>query len=262
MAQLDGRGILYPARLPSFHREDAPEELRELVRWFWIPRWQLAPGRVSRQELLPFAASNLVVQPEGITVSGPSTRVTHRDLRGSGWAVGALLRPAGAAALQLDVLALRDAEAGFDDRELHTAVARAMEDSDERVGRERAVAAFGEWLGQRVDEPDENALLANDMEDAIASDRKIVRVEQLAKRLSTSARSVQRLARRYIGLPPLAVIRRYRLQEAAERLRADPGLTVATIAAELGYADHAHLAADFRRVLGVSPNSYRSASSS
>ena len=34
----DARGILYPARLPTFHREPAPPGLEGLVRWFWIPR--------------------------------------------------------------------------------------------------------------------------------------------------------------------------------------------------------------------------------
>jgi AraC-like DNA-binding protein len=95
------------------------------------------------------------------------------------------------------------------------------------------------------------------MERAVAEDASIVRVEDLASRLGVSARTVQRLARRYVGLPPLTIIRRYRLQEAAERLRADPGWTIARVAAELGYADHAHLTADFTATLGVSPSEYR-----
>ncbi len=74
MADLrDRRGVLYPAKLPSFHRQPADESLRALVRWFWIPRWDLAAGRVSRQELLPFPASNLVVEPGGVSLAGPTT---------------------------------------------------------------------------------------------------------------------------------------------------------------------------------------------
>ena len=101
------------------------------------------------------------------------------------------------------------------------------------------------------------ALMANKMEDVVASDRSILRVDQLARRLDLSIRSLQRLCEKYIGLPPLAVIRRYRLQEAAQRLREDPSVTVAYVAAELDYADHAHLTADFRQVLGFSPSLYR-----
>lgn len=253
----DGRGVLYPARLPSFHREPAPEDLRELIRWFWIPRWNLAPGRISRQELLPFPASNLVVEPRGVSLAGPTTGASHRDLHGRGWAVGALLRPAGIAALTSDPRAIRNVEAPFDAPDLHHAVSNAMGDDDDTAGRARAVVAYGAWACDHLAPPDEGGLLANAMEDLISSDRTIVRVDQVTERLSTSIRGVQRLARRYIGLTPLTVIRRYRLQEAAQRLRQDSSLTIAEVAADLGYADHAHLSADFRHVLGFTPNSYR-----
>jgi AraC-like DNA-binding protein len=54
------------------------------------------------------------------------------------------------------------------------------------------------------------------------------------------------------------MIRRRRLQEAAQRLREQPDTELAALAAELGYADQAHLAGDFRTVLGFTPSSYRS----
>lgn len=58
---------------------------------------------------------------------------------------------------------------------------------------------------------------------------------------------------------PAALIRRRRLQEAADRVRSDPAADLAQkIAAELGYADQAHLANDFQRFLGFTPSSYRS----
>ncbi|GAA4540629.1 helix-turn-helix domain-containing protein [Pseudonocardia xishanensis] len=249
----DGRGILYPTRLPTFHREPAPAALDGLVRWFWIPRWRLAPGRTSRQRVLSFPASNLVVEPGGVTLAGPTTRAAHRDLRGTGWAVGALLRPAGLASLHEEPETIRDVEVPVDAPDLHRAVTEAMEagaDGD-------AVRAFVDWLGTRLAPPDEAGLLANAMEDLVASDRTVVRVDQVAERLGVSARSVQRLARRHIGLGPLAVLRRYRLQEAAQRLREDAGVTIAQVAADLGYADQAHLAADFRTALGGTPNAYR-----
>lgn len=253
----DSRGVLYPVRLPSFHREQAPAELEGLIRWFWIPRWQLAPGRTSRQEVLPFPASNLVVEPGGVSLAGPTTRASHRDLRGSGWAVGALLRPAGIASLHVDPRRIRDAEAPFAAPDLHRAISCAMHEDDETAGRERAVLAYTAWAAEHMTPPDDGGMLANTMEDLIASDRTIVRVDQIARRLSTSIRGVQRLAQRYVGLTPVAIIRRYRLQEAAQRLREDPSVTIAQVAADLGYSDHAHLNADFRQVLGFSPSSYR-----
>lgn len=261
----DGRGVLYPTRLPSFHRESPRADLRAVVRWFWVPQWDLPPGRTSRQELLPFPASNLVVQQAGVTLSGPTTGASHRDLRGSGGAVGALLRPAGIARLQPDPRTIADDEVPFAAPELHDAVtaamrAAAMPSEGGMTGRDRALAAFAEWISGRLVPPDEDGLLANAMEEIISSDRSIVRVDQLAQRLGVSMRGVQRLARRRVGLAPLAIIRRYRLQEAAQRLREEPSLSIASVAAELGYADHAHLTADFRKVLGCAPRAYRESS--
>ena len=40
-------------------------------------------------------------------------------------------------------------------------------------------------------------------------------------------------------------------------MRNDPAVDLAALAAEIGYADHAHLTRDFRAVLGFTPSSYR-----
>ncbi|MFT4188057.1 MAG: helix-turn-helix domain-containing protein [Aeromicrobium sp.] len=255
----DPRGVLRPSRLPSFHRIPAPDGLADRIRWFWIPRWSLPPGETSRQELLPFPASNLVVEADGVALSGPSTRIAHRDLSGEGWAVGALLRPAGVVALGARPEELRDREVAFAAPDLHAAVADAMADPDEESARERAVAAYASWAAEHLPPAGAFGALANAMEELIADDRSITRVDAVADRLGLSVRGVQRLAREHVGLPPLAIIRRYRLQEAAQRLREDASATVAEVAADLGYADHAHLAADFRTTLGFTPSAYRAA---
>lgn len=253
----DPRGILYPARLPTFRRVPAPANLAACVRWFWIPVWRLAPGRTSRQNLLPFPASNLVVQHDGITLSGPSTSASYRDLSGYGWAVGALLRPAGIAGIHQAPKQIRDAESTYEAPGLFADVTAAMAAPHSITGQDLAVEHCCHWLCETLPEPGESALLANAMEDIVAADRSVVRVGDLAERLSVSVRTLQRLSDRYVGLPPLAIIRRYRLQEAAARLRAEPDTTVVEVAADLGYADQAHFASDFTRTLGMSPTAYR-----
>lgn len=257
---MDGqwRGTLYPARLPSFVRVPPPARVAELVRWFWIPEWDIDLGRVVRQELLPFLACNLVVEPDGVGLSGPSSRRSFRDLQGRGWAVGALLRPAAVAWFTSRPADLVDSRVDVRDPDLHAAVAAAMGSAEPNgTHRQRAVAQFADWLASRLPEPGEEARLANAMTELIDTDPTVIRVGQVASRLGVSTRTVQRLAARYVGVPPLALIRRRRLQEAAERLRSDPSLSVARVAAELGYADQAHLAADFRLVLGFAPGAYR-----
>lgn len=258
-ADQDGRGVLYLARLPRFARYPAPAPIADRVAWFWIPEWDLAPGRTSRQHLIAFPACNLVVEGAQVGIAGPTTRSSYRDLVGRGWAVGALLRPAAVAALLADPASLADGYRALDLPDLRDAVGAAMErDAADAVRHERAVTAVAAWVGRHVPEPGDEALRANALADLLGSDPSVLRVEDAARALHVSVRTAQRLARRHVGLTPLAMIRRRRLQEAAERLRAEPGTDLAALAAELGYADHAHLTRDFRDVLGVTPAGYRS----
>ena len=66
------KGILYPARLPTFHRVPAPASVTDLVQWFWIPEWDIEPGHTSRQHVIAFPASNLVVQKDARGVRRPN----------------------------------------------------------------------------------------------------------------------------------------------------------------------------------------------
>jgi AraC-like DNA-binding protein len=254
----DWRGVLYPARMPSFHRMSPPDTVAAWVRWFWIPEWHLAPGRVSRQELIAFPACNLVVEPDLVGLAGPTTRRSFRDLTGRGWAVGALLRPAAVPHFVEDPVAIRDAYLALDLPDLHDAVTPAMtSDQEASERRSRAVNAFAHWLEETLPSPDSGALLANAMADLIDGDPSVLQVKDAAARLGVSPRALQRLARQYVGLPPAAMIRRRRLQDAAERLRREPSIDIAAVASDLGYADHAHLTSDFRTVLNFTPSAYR-----
>lgn len=252
------RGILYPARLPTFVRLPPPEQVTALVRWFWIPEWRIAPGRTSRQQIIAFPACNLVVGPGGVELAGPTTRLSHRDLTGVGWAVGALLRPAVVPHFTSEPAALRDISRPMELPDLQTPVAAAMSGAADQPQRHaEAVAVFAGWLAATVGPPSEEGLLANALAELVDSDPQVLRVEDISARLHVSTRTVQRLARRYVGLPPLTMIRRRRLQEAAHLLRTDPGTDLASLAAQLGYADQAHLANEFRAVLGFTPSAYR-----
>ena len=255
------RGVLYPSRLPQFHRLPPAPEAADLVAWCWIPEWDIEPGRSSRQELVSFPALNLVVEAgsaaggESVVLTGATTRVSSRDLTGRGWAVGALLRPAAVAALTDAPSALVDRMAPLAASDLAADVARAMASGEGH--RERAVAVLCAWLRDRVGEVTAPARQANAMSELLMSDASVRTPEHAAARLAVSVRTLQRMAHRHVGLSPAAMIRRRRLQEAAERIRTDPDTELATVAAELGYADQAHLANDFRAALGFTPSSYR-----
>ena len=251
------RGALFPKRLPDFHRLAPPSDADELVAWFWITSWSLPDGSVSRQDVIGFPTSNLVVEPALVGLAGPATRASHRDLSGRGWAVGALLKPAAVPALTSDPVSLRDRYEPMDAPGLLERVSRVLATGVTERTRAAAAAEVAAWLVERVGEVGAEARLANRLAELAGTDATLLRVGQLTERLGVSERNVQRLARRYIGLSPAALIRRRRLQEAAERLRDHPEADLATLAADLGYVDQAHLTNEFTRVLGFTPAGYR-----
>ena len=250
------RGVLFPDRMPQFHRLPPTPTAAELVAWCWIPEWDLPGGEVSRQDVVAYPALNLVVTSEGVQLVGPTTRATHRDLFGRGWAVGALLRPAGAAALTSAPAELRDAEVSLPASDLADDVAKAMAGPDRLA---RVVGIVSQWLSEQKGDVSDADRHANGMAELLMTDSTVRTAEQAAARLAMSLRTLQRMTHRYVGLPPLAMIRRRRLQEAAQRLREAPDTDLSMLAAELGYADHAHLTRDFSSVLAMPPTRYQRA---
>ena len=78
----------------------------------------------------------------------------------------------------------------------------------------------------------------------------------LPRRLGTSARTLSRRLTAALGLRPKEYARLARFGRARELLGA-PGITLARLALEAGYADQAHLANEFRRIAGVPPGRLR-----
>ena len=113
------RGHLNPGGI-RMTRLPAGGAVAELVRHYWIPEWDLPAGRIERQLVLGYPVCNLVVERDVVTLAGPTTRVSHRDLTGRGWAVGALLRPAaGPGVLDTGMFGPPLGVAATADRELH-----------------------------------------------------------------------------------------------------------------------------------------------
>lgn len=251
----ESRGTLFPDRLPPRFRRLAPDpELGELVTWWWISEWDLAEGERSEQHLLAFPASNLAVESAMVGFAGPTTRGSTRVLEGRGWVVGAQLRPAAVTSFADDPRRLRDVYEELDEPGLHALVSGVTADGRDLEG---AVAPVGRWLRDRVGPVPEEARVANRMAELAASDPEITTVAELASRLAVSERTLHRLADRYVGLTPYVLIRRRRLQEAAQDLRAIPEDPLAEVAARHGFADQAHFGREFRRALGMTPAAYR-----
>ncbi|WP_408996299.1 helix-turn-helix domain-containing protein, partial [Streptomyces scabiei] len=121
------------------------------------------------------------------------------------------------------------------------------------------VAALDTFLTGLAPDPDPQADLAMALVTRIRADRTIRRVADFARAEGVSVRVLQRLFSAYVGVGPKWVILRYRIHEALERAETDRAVDWAALAADLGYADQAHLVRDFTATVGVPPRAYAQA---
>jgi AraC-like DNA-binding protein len=119
-----------------------------------------------------------------------------------------------------------------------------------------AAAVLDRALVPLAPEPTEAYLRLQDLLEAMAGDRGLVRVDQVAALAGVGVRSLQRLFAAYVGVSPKWVLGRYRLQDAAAAIDAGAVDDLAALAAELGWFDQAHFSRDFRAVVGTTPSAY------
>lgn len=81
-----------------------------------------------------------------------------------------------------------------------------------------------------------------------------VDVERLARASAASPRHLGRLFDTWIGMGPKRFARIVRVQAALRSLMEDPGRDLTSLAAELGFADHAHLTREIRALTGAPPS--------
>jgi AraC-like DNA-binding protein len=80
-----------------------------------------------------------------------------------------------------------------------------------------------------------------------------VGVAALGRASGASPRNLARLFDRWVGLPPKAFARIARVQEALRRMQETPAPNLKQLAAELGFADQAHMSREMKAMTGVPP---------
>jgi AraC-like DNA-binding protein len=256
------RGVLFPQRLDAQlsleHYPPSAMLARYVVR-YWIARWQLPPGETRNQLVIPHPCANLEIEDGVARVRGVKSRTMTLVARGTGRIVGVKLAPGAVRAFwSRSASDLTDravpATRVFSAR-THDWLAAAALDRDEMVARFDALLAC-----DLPPEPDARLVEVQHIHDEIARRPDLVHVDDLANQAGRSMRSLQSLFRDYVGVSPKWVIMRYRMHEAAERIRADPDLALARLARELGYFDQAHFSRSFAQVVGTPPARYAQAS--
>ncbi|HWA77154.1 MAG TPA: helix-turn-helix domain-containing protein [Polyangiaceae bacterium] len=246
------RGILNP--LHGFQhfkleREAPPDDLAAFVAGFWRVTWDLEEHAAFEQEILPYPCVNLAFEQGAFQVHGPGTQRFVARLSGRGSAFGVRFKPAGFFAFSK--VPLRSLVDRVLPVELATERAPALPEDANGVRH-----AACEFLRRFEARRDEKSLLVDELVDRAQSDRGVARAEDLAQIAGLSVRSLHRLFEQYVGVGPKWVVRRSRVQEAAERVASGARVDWARTAQELGYHDQAHLIRDFREQVGFTPEAY------
>ena len=243
-------------------------ELEALVECYWNVRWDLRGLPPREQQVLAHPQVHLVFEQPEARVYGVDRGLFVRRLEGRGQVLGIKFRPGGfrpfwgrpvqeLADRVLPATAVFGTAGGDGGEEAGDDAAVA--DANRRIlalDRLPAMAGLADaFLLARLPSADPRVAEVTAIVELAAADHGIVRVDQLAARCGVSARTLQRLFAEYVGVGPKWVLRRARLQQAA--LLADAGaVDWPLLAAELGYADQAHLSRDFTAVVGRPPTRY------
>jgi AraC-like DNA-binding protein len=252
------RGILRPRegrRHFRLTREPPSPDLDAWVERHWMVEWDLQAPYT--QELLNHPTVNLAVERDKAGIFGIRTERDRKTIDGKGRVVGVKFRPGafqpfyGDSIHQLTnrVLPLSAVFGAAGD-----ALAEAV-----RAEPDEPFAVMEDFLRARLPEPDPQLDVLWDVMRTMLEDPAVVRVDELAARHAMSPRTLQRLFRRYVGVSPKWVLRRYRLHEAAERIAEGRDGDWAATALELGYFDQAHFIRDFKALIGASPAQYAAA---
>jgi AraC-like DNA-binding protein len=248
------RGILDPAAgLARFQltREPPPADLAPFVDGYWGVRWDLEGQPPFEQEILPFPNVNLSFQQGRFEVHGPATKRFVTQLSGRGHVLGVRFRPAGFAAFaQVPMRSIADRVLGLEET---LGASPDLPDDDQRPAVRAAIERF---LRSRSPSFDAGAALANQLVALAQDDRSVLRAEQLAEAGRLSLRSLHRLFERWVGVGPKWVVRRSRVQDAADRVARGEHVDWAALAQEMGYYDQAHFIRDFRAQVGMTPAAY------
>lgn len=257
------RGILHAAagrQKFALSRFEPGGPLEPFVEHYWVVQYDLRDDPPYKQTVLSYPNVNLAFEHDDrgrrALVYGIPAKPFVRELRSAGRVLGVKFR-AGCfyPFLQRDVATLTGKNVAAD--EVFGAGFGDWTDAVLDAGEGAAMAEAAEQaLRALLPERDEQGELAGSIVRLTMGDRTILKVEQLSERTGLSIRQLQRLFRKYVGVAPKWVIRRFRLQEAAERLEKDEPLDWTELAAVLGYFDQSHFIKDFKSVVGRSPVEY------
>ena len=261
-AEAMGAGVLHAGTAATrftLTRYPPPADLALFVDFCWVVRWDLSGQPPHEQAILPHPNVNLGFEAAGAAVYGVDRKLFTRCLAGAGKVLGVRFRPGGFRPFHSKpIVSLNDrvvpATQIFGQPAAEACAVVMAAGADDAAMIEAATGllrGFGPVADPVVKQ-------VADLVGQITENPGLRRVAQLAGVSGLPERKLQRMFADYVGVSPKWVMRRTRLHEAALRAEADGPASVdwPALAADLGYADQAHLCRDFTTTLGTPPSRY------
>ncbi|MRH89919.1 helix-turn-helix domain-containing protein [Nocardia sp. SYP-A9097] len=260
------KGILRPReqQAASNHsRLPAGEQVARYVEFYWSVHWDRRGLPPYSAEVLGFPVVNMTFENEpgrrGGFVTGVWTTKYVRELAGVGETFGVKFRSGGFGAFTgMDVGALRDTALPLTEvlPEAEGLADKVLSTPDLEQRRILVEDFLIDAITRREVADDTSYRLVLGIIDAMESDRELTRVDQVTGHFDIPIRTLQRLFRRYVGVSPKWVLRRFRLQDGAHLLAQGRTSDLAALALDLGYFDQAHFSREFAREIGMPPLEY------
>lgn len=241
-----------------------------LARWverYWSVRWELGEDEIFPVATLDDPSINLTLERGGVAragtdgagtwITGPIARGLFQvTLLGTGSVVGVKFRIGGAAALvppdrmPRDLRPLRDRTIPAQDW-----LGADLPPGDLPEDAVRAAPLLDAWLGGRSPrDPDGYEEVTQVL--ALLARPEVTRLADLEERSGYSARSLQRMFDRHVGIGPKRMLVRARVMDAVAALDRGDDREIAELAQDLGWFDQSHFIRDFRAVTGTTPARY------
>jgi AraC-like DNA-binding protein len=235
----------------SAYRElPAARELHPYVACRWVREVPLEGGESNL--VLPDGCVDLIWRNGRVVIAGPDRAAQPTALNAGETIVGVRLRPGVAGAvLGLPASELLDSRPALDD-----VLPKAAPELTERLGGadepDRSFRLLEALVGSRLaDEATDPLVLAGTRRLGFAGSR----VDELAAALGISERQLRRRFARAVGYGPKTLDRILRFRRLVSRARAitEREEDLARLAADLGYADQAHMTREAITLSGLSP---------
>ncbi len=232
------------------------EDLAFFIEHFWIVEWDLGEGTF-QQDILAYPSVHLAFEKNNTKIYGVVTSKFSRTIKGQGKVLGIRFRPGGFYPfMKSSIASFSDEMIAVDkvfDVELQSLENYILTPDDKGQMVKRAECFIRSF---RPREEDECVQLINQIIDAVIDNKSLIEVEQLAERFEISKRTLQRVFKRYVGVSPKWVIKRYRLHEVVGELAENGETDLAELSQDLGYVDQSHFINDFKSIVGEPPAEY------